>query len=86
MIVLPAEKEKSGGKGCWRDNVFMERLWWTIKYGQVYLHAHSSMDDAKLHLKEYLEFYNSIRPHRSLDGRTPDAAYYEEAGAEKHAA
>jgi len=74
------------GKGCWRDNVFVERLWRTIKYEQVYLHAYSSMDDAKMHLKEYLEFYNTIRPHRSLDGRTPDAVYYEGAGAEKQAA
>jgi putative transposase len=74
------------GKGCWRDNVFVERLWRTIKYEHVYLHAYGSMDDAKYHLKEYLEFYNSIRPHRSLDGRTPDEVYYEGAGAEKHAA
>ncbi len=74
------------GKGCWRDNVFVERLWRTIKYEQVYLHAYSSMDDAKTHLKEYLEFYNSIRPHQSLDDRTPDAVYFEDAGAEKHAA
>jgi len=74
------------GKGCWRDNIFVERLWRTIKYEQVYLHAYSSMDDAKTHLKEYLEFYNSIRPHQSLDDRTPDAVYIEDAGAEKHAA
>jgi putative transposase len=74
------------GKGCWRDNVFVERLWRTIKYEQVYLHAYSSMDDAKTHLKEYLEFYNNIRPHQSLDDRTPDAVYFEDAGAEKHAA
>jgi putative transposase len=74
------------GKGCWRDNVFVERLWRTIKYEQVYLHAYGSMDDAKTHLKEYLEFYNSVRPHQSLDERTPDAVYFEDAGAEKHAA
>ena len=74
------------GKGCWRDNVFVERLWRTIKYEQVYLHAYVSMEDAKTHLKEYLEFYNGIRPHQSLDGRTPDEVYYEDAGAEKHAA
>jgi putative transposase len=74
------------GKGCWRDNVFVERLWRTIKYEQVYLHAYVSMEDAKMHLKAYLEFYNGIRPHQSLDGRTPDEVYYEDAGAEKHAA
>jgi putative transposase len=74
------------GKGCWRDNVLVERLWRTIKYEQVYLHAYVSMNDAKMQLKEYLEFYNGKRPHQSLDGRTPDAVYYEDAGAEKHAA
>jgi putative transposase len=74
------------GKGCWRDNVFVERLWRTIKYEQVYLHAYSSMNDAKAHLKIYLDFYNTIRPHQSLDERTPDAVYFDNAGAEKHAA
>jgi putative transposase len=74
------------GKGCWRDNVFVERLWRTIKYEQVYLRAYRSMDDAKMHLKEYVEFYDCIRPHRSLDGRTPDAVYFESAEAEKPAA
>jgi putative transposase len=74
------------GKGCWRDNVFVERLWRTIKYEHVYLYAYSSMDDAKAHLKVYLEFYNGKRPHRSLGGKTPDAVYFEAAGAEKHAA
>jgi putative transposase len=86
LLTLNGIRISMDGKGCWRDNVFVERLWRTIKYEQVYLHAYSSMDDAKTHLKEYLEFYNTIRPHRSLDGRTPDAVYYEGAGAEKHAA
>jgi putative transposase len=74
------------GKGCWRDNVFVERLWRTIKYEQVYLHAYASMVDAKTHLKEYLGFYNSIRPHQSHDGMTPDVIYFKNAGAKKHAA
>ena len=74
------------GKGCWRDNVFVERLWRTIKYEEIYLHAYGSMNEARTHLKAYLEFYNSRRPHQSLDGSTPDAVYFENAGAEKHAA
>lgn len=74
------------GKGCWRDNVFVERLWRTIKYEEVYLHAYGSMNDAKTHLRAYLEFYNSRRPHQSLDGNTPDAVYFENVGEEKHAA
>jgi len=74
------------GKGCWRDNVFVERFWRTVKYEQVYLHAYGSMDDARMQLEEYWRFYNSIRPHQSLDDRTPDAVYFEDAGAERHAA
>jgi len=64
----------------------VERLWRTIKYEQVYLHAYASMVDAKTHLKEYLVFYNSIRPHQSHDGMTPDLIYFKNAGAKKHAA
>ena len=74
------------GKGCWRDNVFVERLWRTIKYEEVYLHAYGSMNDAKTHLRTYLEFYNTRRPHQSLDGSTPDTVYYENISSEKHAA
>ena len=74
------------GKDCWRDNVFVERLWRTIKYEEVYLHAYDSIHDAKSHLGIYLKFYNIRRPHRSLDGSTPDAVYFERAGIEKHAA
>jgi putative transposase len=74
------------GKGSWRDNVFVERLWRTIKYDEVYLHAYVSMNDAKNHLETFLKFYNSRRPHRSLDGRTPNAVYFENVGAEKCAA
>ena len=74
------------GKGCWRDNVFVERLWRTIKYDEVYLHAYGSMSDAKTHLRTFLNFYNCRRPHRSLDGRTPDAVYFENVGADKCAA
>jgi putative transposase len=74
------------GKGSWRDNVFVERLWRTIKYDEVYLHAYVSMNDAKNHLETFLKFYNSRRPHRSLDGRTPNAVYFENVGAGKCAA
>jgi len=74
------------GKGCWRDNVFVERLWRTIKYEHVYLYAYGSVNEAKDRLKVYLGFYNSKRPHQSLDGRTPNAVYFETAGAEKQAA
>ena len=64
------------GKGCWRDNVFVERLWKSIKYEEVYLHAYASVSDAKVSLFKYIEFYNARRPHSSLDGKTPDDVYF----------
>lgn len=64
------------GKGCWRDNVFVERLWKSIKYEEVYLHAYDSVSAAKSGIGRYLEFYNRRRPHSTLDGRTPDAFYF----------
>jgi putative transposase len=63
------------GKGCWRDNVFVERLWKSIKYEEVYLHAYETVSAAHQGLERYLTFYNQARPHRALDGRTPDAVY-----------
>ena len=65
------------GKGCWRDNVFVERLWKTIKYEHVYLHAYDSVSEARAHLAKYLTFYNQRQPHSSLDGQTPDTAYFD---------
>jgi putative transposase len=64
------------GKGCWRDNVFVERLWRTIKYEEVYLRAYDSVPEAKAHLNAYLTFYNTRRPHQTFDGQTPDAIYF----------
>jgi hypothetical protein len=56
------------GKGCWRDNVFVERLWKSIKYEEVYLHAYETVSAAQQGLARYLTFYNQTRPHRALDG------------------
>ncbi len=64
------------GKGAWRDNVFIERLWRTIKYEEVYLRAYASVSQARAGIGRYLGFYNSRRPHSSLDGKTPDQAYF----------
>jgi putative transposase len=63
------------GKGTWRDNVFVERLWRTIKYEEVYLRAYESVSDVRASIGRYLRFYNERRPHASLDGMTPDQAY-----------
>lgn len=64
------------GKGCWRDNVFVERLWKTVKYEEVYLHAYDSVSQARQALCRYIAFYNTRRPHSALDGKTPDTVYF----------
>ena len=65
------------GKGAWRDNVFVERLWKSVKYEEVYLRAYDSVADARASLQKYLSFYNERRPHSSLDRKTPDEAYFD---------
>jgi len=74
------------GKGCWRDNVFVERLWRSIKYEEVYLHAYDSVSEAKTRLGTYIGFYNTRRPHQSLDGQTPDKIYFNNLPQERIAA
>jgi putative transposase len=64
------------GKGAWRDNVFVERLWRSVKYEEVYLKAYEDVPAARASLGRYLDFYNKRRPHSSLDRRTPDKAYF----------
>ena len=65
------------GKGAWRDNVFVERLWRSVKYEEVYLKAYESVGEARGSIDRYLAFYNQRRPHSSLDRRTPDEAYFD---------
>ncbi|HMF86476.1 MAG TPA: IS3 family transposase [Gemmatimonadaceae bacterium] len=64
------------GKGAWRDNIFVERLWRSIKYEEVYLRGYDSVSKACASIGQYLTFYNGRRPHSSLDGKTPDQAYF----------
>ena len=66
------------GRGRWVDNVFVERLWRSLKYEEVYLHAYGSIAEANARIGVYFDFYNRIRPHQGLDGLTPDAAYFAE--------
>jgi putative transposase len=64
------------GKCAWRDNVFVERFWRTIKYEEIYLHAYDTVEEARQSISRYLDFYNARRPHTALDQRTPDQAYF----------
>jgi putative transposase len=64
------------GRGAWRDNVFVERLWRTVKYEHVYKHVYASVSEAKTQIAQYLDWYNTGRAHSSLDEQTPDQAYW----------
>jgi len=64
------------GRGSWRDNIFVERLWRSIKYEEVYLRAYATVSEARASLGRYLTFYNGRRPHSGLDRQTPDQAYF----------
>ena len=65
------------GKGAWRDNVFVERIWRSVKYEEVYLRAYDSVSEARASIGRYLAFYNQGRPHSSLDGRTSNEVYFD---------
>lgn len=64
------------GKGAWRDNVFVERLWRSVKYEEVYLRAYDSVSEAKIRIHKYFDFYNTERSHSSLDKMTPNEYYF----------
>ncbi len=64
------------GRGAWRDNVFVERLWRSVKYERVYLKAYDSVSAARADIAEYLDMYNAQRPHSSLKRLTPDETYF----------
>lgn len=74
------------GRGAWRDNVFVERLWRTIKYEEVYLRAYDSVSDARRRLASYIDFYNTGRPHSALGAQTPDEFYFATLPANQQAA
>jgi len=74
------------GKGSWRDNVFIERLWRSVKYEEVYLKAYESVAHARKSIDHYLTWYNQQRPHSSLSDKTPDEAYFAMLPAIKTAA
>jgi putative transposase len=65
------------GKGRWMDNVMIERLWRSLKYECIYLHAYETGSEVRQGLKHWIDLYNTRRPHSSLDDRTPDEAYWQ---------
>ena len=66
------------GRGAWRDNVFVERLWRSVKYEEIYLRASSSVSDARTSIGRYITFYNGRRPRSLLDRQTPDHVYFDQ--------
>lgn len=76
VLLKAGVKISMDGKGSWRDNVFVERLWRSLKYEEVYLKAYGTVAEARASIGRYTHFYNSRRPHSSLDRRTPDQAYF----------
>ncbi len=77
LLIDKAVAISMDGKGAWRDNVFVERLWRSVKYEEVYLRAYESVPEARASIGRYLGFYNAKRPHSSLAARTPDRAYFD---------
>ena len=76
-VVLDAGcKLSMDGRGAWRDNVFVERLWRSVKYERVYLKAYDSVSAARTDIADYLDWYNAHRAHSSLERLTPDEKYF----------
>lgn len=76
VLLAKGVRVSMDGKGRWVDNVFVERLWRSVKYEDIYLHAYQTMRELKAALACYFEFYNVRRPHQSLEDRTPDEMYF----------
>ena len=79
-------RQSMDGRGCWRDNVFVERLWRSVKYEEVYLRAYETVSQARAGIARYLSFFNTARPHTAHGGKTPDSAYYASLPAMQEAA
>lgn len=76
LLIKNDIKISMDGRGAWRDNIFVERLWKSVKYEEVYLHAYDKVSKARASIRRYLTFYNTRRPHSSLNRKTPDHAYF----------
>ena len=76
VVLGSGAKLSMDGRGAWRDNVFVERLWRSVKYEHVYKHAYASVSDARTKIGTYLDWYNKDRAHSSISDQTPDEAYW----------
>lgn len=76
VLLAKGIKISMDGKGAWRDNVFVERLWKSVKYEEVYLPAYETVSHARASIGRYLDFYNGRRPHSRLGGKMPDQTYF----------
>ena len=85
VLLAKGVRVSMDGKGRWVDNVFVERLWRSVKYEQIYLHAHETIRELKVALTSYFGFFNARRPHQSLKYRTPDEVYFGTAELKKAA-
>ncbi len=86
VVLAKGCKLSMDGRGAWRDNVFVERLWRSVKYERVYLKAYDSVSAARNDIAEYLDWYNAQRPHSSLERITPDTVYFAKLPKLKQAA
>ena len=75
VLIAAGARISMDGRGRWMDNVFIERLWRSLKYECVYLHAFETGSELRAGLTWWIDYYNSRRPHSGLNGRTPDEAY-----------
>ena len=85
MLLAKGVRVSMDGKGRWIDNVFVERLWRSVKYEDIYLHAYDTVREVRLALTSYFSFYNARRVHQSLDYHTPDEIYFGTAAMKKAA-
>ena len=76
VVLTSGAKLSMDGRGAWRDNVFVERLWRSVKYEHVYKHAYANVAAARTKIGAYLDWYNKDRAHSSIDDQTPDEAYW----------
>ena len=86
VVLATGCKLSMDGRGAWRDNVFVERLWRSVKYERVYLKAYDSVSAARADIADYLNWYNVHRPHSKLERATPDEMYFESLAKLRRAA